>query len=221
MQARPPASLRLGVLVSGEGTTLLAIDDAIRQGRLTGTSIALVACDRPHAPAVGRASARGLPVLCFPPSMPPPGSWQDQLSDALASARVDLVVLAGFLRILQPRFLGTWEGRVINIHPSLLPKYAGPGMYGTRVHAAVIAAGERETGATVHVVTPDVDRGPVLAKERWPVLPGETPEALSERQKPLEHELLIRVLQSFAAGSLHLPYRPDRASSGEPSAPAP
>lgn len=204
---RAAGPLRLGVLVSGTGTTLLAIDEAVRRGSLNAR-IALVATDRPSCPGAKHAEDRGLPLEPLPvPKTLPPGEWERRLSAALERERVELVVLAGYLRVVPEEFLGRWEGRVINIHPSLLPKFAGPGMYGKHVHAAVLASGDPETGATVHVVTPEVDRGPVLAQERWPVRPGETADQLSERQKPLEHALVVSVLSRFAEGSLALPYR--------------
>lgn len=204
----PPRSspLRLGVLVSGAGTTMMAIDEAIRAHRLTAT-IALVASTNPLVPAVKAARERGLRVAELPASKSMPvAAWEQRLSDALKAERVELVVLAGFLRILAPAFVDQWKGRIVNIHPSLLPKFSGRGMYGTHVHAAVLASGDRETGASVHIVIPAVDDGPVVGQARWSVKPGETPEELSERQKPLERELLVQVLQRFSEGELPLPY---------------
>lgn len=214
---RTAVPLRLGILVSGAGTTLVAVDDAIRKGALAA-QIALVATDRPGCPGAKRAEERGLPLAPLPaPKSLPSGTWDRELSEALARASVELVVLAGYLRVVPAEFLGRWEGRVINVHPSLLPKYGGPGMYGTHVHSAVLASGERETGATVHVVTPEVDRGPVVAQARWDVKMGETADELAERQKPREHELLIGVLRGFASGELPLPWRnvaPSRSGTG-------
>lgn len=194
-----PGPLHLGVLVSGTGTTLLAIEEACRQGRLPAR-IALVTSDREECPALRAAEERGLAVERLPrPKSLPPGRWEEALDAALQRHRVELVVLAGFLRILPASFLVAWSGRVINLHPSLLPKFGGPGMYGPRVYEAVIASGDRETGATVHLVTAEVDRGPVLQQRRWPVQPGESAEELAKRQKPMEHALIVDVIGSFAA----------------------
>lgn len=205
MPAAPRPPLRLGVLVSGQGTTLRALVEAIGSGRLPAR-IVLVATDRAEAPGAAFARVEGLPVRVLRTHDGAPGSWESILASALEESRAELVVLAGFLRVLRGPLLRRFEGRIINLHPSLLPKFSGPGMYGTRVHAAVLASGDPETGATVHLVTADVDRGPILGQGRWPVRPGETAEELSERQKPLEHQLVIDVVRRFADGELPLPY---------------
>ena len=113
---------------------------------------------------------------------------------------------AGFLTILPDDWVVRWRGRAINLHPSLLPKYGGRGLYGPRVHRAVLAAGEAETGATVHLVTEEVDRGPTIAQARLAVLPGDTPATLRARLHPVEVELLATTLRRFAEGTLPLPY---------------
>ncbi|MDE1838119.1 MAG: phosphoribosylglycinamide formyltransferase [Euryarchaeota archaeon] len=202
MRADP---LRIAVLVSGEGTTMAALAQAITRGTLPAR-IVLVAADRPHIHALDRARELGLPTQVFSPREGPTGAWQQKLVDALVKERTELVVLAGFLRVLDRPFFEQFTGRIVNTHPSLLPKFGGVGMYGPRVHAAVLASGDRVTGATVHLVTPDVDRGPILAQEEHPIVPGESAEALSERQKPLEHRLLIEVVRRFSTGELSLPY---------------
>jgi phosphoribosylformylglycinamidine cyclo-ligase len=205
MAERPP--LRIAILVSGEGTTLEAIAEAVAQRGLNA-EIVLVASDRPGAHALERAQRRGIPTLVLLP--PPKGSpqWETVLASQLAAAGTELVVLAGFLRILRGPLLERFAGRIINLHPSLLPKYGGPGMYGIRVHQAVLDSGDPETGSTVHLVTKDVDRGPTLRQESFRVVPGETAEQLSERQKQLEHALMVDVLRSFASGELGLPWNP-------------
>ncbi len=197
--------LRIGVLVSGEGTTMQAIAEAAASGALPG-KVVLVASDRPGAPALARAARLGLSTLVVLP--PPSGApdWEGQLSSHLAAAEVDLVVLAGFLRILKGAVLRQFEGRIINLHPSLLPRFGGPGMYGPRVHQAVIESGEKTTGSTVHLVTADVDRGPTISQRTMDVLPGETAEQLAARQRPLEHTLMIEVIRDFATGKLPLPW---------------
>jgi phosphoribosylglycinamide formyltransferase-1 len=197
--------LTIGVLVSGEGTTLDAIAELASGGHLP-VHIALVVADRPHAPAIERARRRGLATLVLPSRGVPLEAWASRLTRELRERGVELVVLAGFLTILPPGWVADWPGRAINLHPALLPRHGGPGFYGARVHEAVLAAGERETGATVHVVTGEVDRGPTIAQERLEVLPGDTPASLRARLHPVEVELLAATLRRFADGSLPLPY---------------
>ncbi|MGI0131039.1 MAG: phosphoribosylglycinamide formyltransferase, partial [Thermoplasmata archaeon] len=206
--------LRLGVLVSGEGTTLDALSDAIARGEIRA-EIALVASDRPEARALERARLRNLPTFSFDPRDRSGTPWPSALSEELHRHRAELVVLAGFLSILPPEWVAAWEGRAINLHPSLLPKFGGPGMHGLRVYAAVLASGAAETGATVHSVTSDVDAGPALLQERIPILAGDSPERLRERLRPVEVRLLLEVIRRFATGTFPLPYR-----APEPPGPA-
>ncbi len=200
--------LPIAILVSGEGTTLEALAELVGGDHLPAR-IALVVADRPHAPAIERARRRGLPTIVLPTHGVDPARWSRDLTRELEAKGAELVVLAGFLTILPPDWVERWRGRAINVHPSLLPKYGGPGMYGPRVHRAVLAAGERETGATVHLVTGDVDGGPPIAQDRIPVAAGETPETLRDRLRPLEVALLAETIRRFAEGSLPLPY-PER-----------
>lgn len=177
--------------------------------------IALVVSDRPHVPAIERARRRGIATIVLPTRGVDPDVWSDQVTQELLDKGVELVVLAGFLSILPRRWVDRWLGRAVNIHPSLLPKHGGPGMYGPKVHRAVLASGDRETGATVHVVTNDVDAGPIVAQERLPVLPDDTPESLRARLHPVEVALLASVLRRFAEGELSLPYPGARATAAE------
>lgn len=205
--------LPIGVLVSGEGTTLDALAELAAGGHLP-VRIALVVSSRPNAPAIEKARRRGLATLVLPPRGLEPEVWAERLSAELQQRGVELVVLAGFLTILPPSWVEAWRGRAINVHAALLPKHGGRGFYGQRVHEAVLAAGDRETGATVHLVVPEVDHGPTIAQARIDVLPGDTPQSLRERLHPLEVELLATTLRRFADGSLPLPF-PD---GGPPSA---
>lgn len=200
-----PRLLSVAVLVSGEGTTLEALAEAIAGGHLAAR-VVLVVADRPHAPAIERARRRGLPTLVLPFRGVPPATWSARLTRELQAAGAELVVLAGFLAILPAPFVERWAGRVVNLHPSLLPRFGGRGLYGLKVHAAVLAAGERETGATVHLVTNEVDAGPTLLQAKIPVEPGDTPERLRDRLRPVETELLVRTLRHFAEGDWPLPY---------------
>lgn len=200
--------LRIAILVSGEGTTLDALAELAADGALPAR-IVLVLANRSGIGALEKATRRGLPSVVVTSRDAPIDTWSVQVTAELESRGVELVVLAGFLKIFPPPWIEHWKGRVINIHPALLPRYGGHGMYGTHVHEAVLAAGDRETGATVHLVTAAVDGGPILAQERIPVLPGDTPDTLRARIHPVEVALLADTIRRFADGSLPLPY-PDR-----------
>jgi phosphoribosylglycinamide formyltransferase-1 len=165
---------RLGILISGSGRSALNLLDACERGLLEAR-IALVVAHREEVAGVARCRARGLRVAVVPPG---PG-LEDRVDACLAAASVDLVCLAGYLRRF--RVGERWRGRALNIHPSLLPKHGGEGMYGLRVHAAVLAAGERETGCTVHFADEEYDRGAIVATRRCAVEPGDTPETLAAR----------------------------------------
>jgi phosphoribosylglycinamide formyltransferase 1 len=204
--------LSIAVLVSGEGTTLDALADEVGRGTLP-VDLRLVVSDRANAPALEKARRRGLETVVLPSRGVDPEEWGDRLTAELAGRGIGLVVLAGFLTILPPRWVARWQGRAVNLHPSLLPKYGGPGMYGPRVHAAVLAAHETETGVTVHLVTGDVDGGPPLVQERVAVLPGDTPSTLRERLHPVEVRLLAETIRRFADGSWPLPYPGSEARS--------
>jgi phosphoribosylglycinamide formyltransferase-1 len=200
-----PRTLSVGVLVSGEGTTLDALAEMAGGGHLPA-QFALVVSDRAHAPAIERARARGLPTLVLPTYGVDPEVWGDRLTKELEARGIELVVLAGFLSILPSSWVTHWNGRAVNLHPSLLPRYGGPGMYGRRVHEAVLAGGERTTGATVHLVTDDIDGGPPIVQERIPVVPDDTPDTLRERLAPVEVALLALAIRRFAEGTIPLPY---------------
>lgn len=215
---RPP--LRVGVLASGEGTTFEGVAAAIESAGLP-IRIVVVLSDRPGAGALRRARERGVDSGVVAALAPPAREWSDRLTAELEAHGVEIVVLAGFLAILPPPWVERWRGRAVNLHPSLLPRYGGLGMHGRRVHEAVLAAGESETGVTVHLVTGTVDGGPPIAQERVAILPGDTAETLRERLRPVEIALLASTLRRFATGELPLPYpggeerarddRPDRA----------
>ncbi len=197
--------LRLGLLVSGEGTTLDGLAEALVSETAT-VRIAVVIADRAGTRALERAARRGLPTAVVVNSGTEPDVWGERLSAELTAHGVDLVVLAGFLSILPPGWVDRWRGRAVNVHPSLLPRHGGRGMHGRRVHEAVLAAGDRETGATVHLVTGTVDGGPSIAQERVAVLPADTVDTLRERLRPVEVALLASTLRRFAEGTLPLPY---------------
>lgn len=213
--------LPIAVFLSGEGTTCDALAELVAGGHLPARLV-LVLSDRPYAPGIERARHRGLATAVRPLHGADPTQWS-QGTDALLRERgAELIVLAGFLGILPGEVVRAWAGRILNVHPALLPRHGGPGMYGRRVHAAVLAAGDSETGATVHVVTEAVDAGPVLLQERVPVLAKDDPTTLRERLRPVEVRLLAEAIRRFADGEWPLPYTSagaSRAARGPESGP--
>jgi phosphoribosylglycinamide formyltransferase-1 len=191
--------LALGVLISGRGSNLAAILDACASGGLDA-AVRLVVSNRPDAPGLGHARAAGVPARVLDPKLHGSRAAYDAaLADALSEAGVAWVVLAGFMRILTRAFLDRFEGRIVNIHPSLLPAF--PGLEAQR---QALAHGVCVTGCTVHLVDEGVDSGPILAQAVVPVRQDDTTESLSERVLVREHELLVRTLRWIAEGRLHI-----------------
>jgi len=203
-----PGAVRLLVLVSGGGTNLQALIDAEQTGVLGGAvpvggsraRIVAAVSDRPGVYALERARAAGIPALVEEPRKAlPKAERRRELSDRLLSRarefRADYVVLAGFLSILQGVFVAEYAGRIVNLHPALLPKFGGEGMWGHRVHEAVLAAGEAESGCTVHLVDTGTDTGPILLQRRVPVLPGDSPDSLAERIHAEEHSAIVEAIR--------------------------
>lgn len=183
---------RIAVLASGGGSNLEALCVTLN-GR-HDAAVVLVVSDRPRAGALERARRRGIAATVVDPA-------DDRaLEAALAAHAIDWIVLAGYLRRVPPAVVSRWRGRILNIHPALLPRFGGPGMYGLRVHRAVLEAGERESGATVHVVDDEYDHGPILAQWTVPVEPDDTPESLAARVLSLEHRLLPAVVMAAVEG---------------------
>ena len=186
------------MLASGGGSNLQSIIDRSLDGSLNA-DVVMVISNNSGAKALERARTHGIDTLHV--SMVTEGSDEAadrRISHEFSFRGVDLVVLAGYMKQVGPVLLQTFRGRIINIHPALLPKFGGKGMYGMRVHEAVIAAGETESGPTVHLVDSEYDHGPSLAQQRTPVLPGDTPETLQKRVLAIEHELLPRAIQDLA-----------------------
>jgi phosphoribosylglycinamide formyltransferase-1 len=191
--------LRLAVLASGSGSNFQAIVDAARKGYLGLFQPVLLVTDRPCG-SQDRADTAGIESVCLNRS-----EYGENLSSELGrlliSRNIDFAALAGWLSILDGRITAEWKGRMVNIHPSLLPLHGGRGMYGQRVHRAVLDAGDSESGCTVHYVTDRVDEGDVLGQLRVPVLENDTPESLAERVLAEEHKLYPEVLAELS-GSL-------------------
>jgi len=187
-------TMRVAVAVSGRGSNLQALLRAL--GPEAPARVVLVLSDRPDAGALERAREYGVPaeVLSDPADA---AQWLTQLE----RHRTELVVLAGYLKLVPAPVIARFRDRILNVHPALLPAFGGKGMYGQRVHQAVLASGARESGATVHLVDEAYDRGPVLAQVRVPVLPDDTPDRLAARVLEVEHRLLpAAVLAAAAAG---------------------
>jgi phosphoribosylglycinamide formyltransferase-1 len=208
--ARP---LPVAVLVSGVGSTL---DVLAERAPSVGAAVVLVVADRAGIPALAVAARHGVPSTVIPMPSGEPASVTAALDGPLRARAVELVVLAGLRSILPSEWVARWAGRVLNVHPSLLPRHGGKGQYGRRVYESILAGRDRESGATVHLVTSDVDAGPVLLQERFPVAPSETVESLQARTQAVERRLLLEAVARFADGRWRLPYEPSVA----PSAPA-
>ncbi|HEX9632801.1 MAG TPA: phosphoribosylglycinamide formyltransferase [Gemmatimonadales bacterium] len=184
-------AMRVGVLASGSGSNLQALLDACRPP--APAEVVLVASNVPDAGALVRARRAG--VATWEIAAPADGV---SLLDALRRHRVDLVVLAGYLKLVPANVVAAYDGRIINIHPALLPAFGGKGMYGQRVHEAVLASGAAVSGPTVHLVTTEYDRGPILAQWPVPVRRGDTPASLRDRVLAVEHQLLPAVVLAAA-----------------------
>jgi phosphoribosylglycinamide formyltransferase-1 len=196
--------LRIGVLASHEGTTLQAILDACAAASISA-EVATVISNNGSSGALRRARAAGVPdVHLSSKTHPQPGALDAAIIETLEAARVDVVMLAGYMKKLEPGLLERFRGRILNTHPALLPKFGGHGMYGMRVHEAVLRAGEGETGPSVHLVDAEYDTGRVLEQARVPVEPGDTPESLAARVQERERRLVVGVLGRIASGELAL-----------------
>lgn len=185
---------RLAVFVSGGGTDFQSIIDGVRSGAIDA-EIALCVASKPGVFAIERARANGIPCEVFCKRDYPSGKEMfSAISERLDALKIDLIVLAGYLTILEPEFVRKHKGKIINIHPSLIPKYCGEGFYGMRVHWAVLAAGEKTSGATVHYVDEGVDTGDIIMQREVPVFEGDTAETLAARVLEAEHTLLPEVV---------------------------
>jgi phosphoribosylglycinamide formyltransferase 1 len=192
------ATLRAAVLVSGGGSNLEAILMAWKAGELPRVAMALVLSNRADAFALTRAKNHGVEqVLVESKSFADDALFQDAVLHALVKANIDVIFLAGYLKRIGPKIIQRFKGRILNIHPGLLPKYGGAGMYGHHVHDAVLKSGDKESGCTVHVVDEEFDHGPILAQVRVPVKPGDTAETLAARILEQEHQLYPRVIREF------------------------
>ena len=198
---------RVVVLASGAGSTLQALLDAFPPPPLQGipsdgVAIVAVICNTPGALALERARRAGLPAILIDHRGRSLDAFEAEMAAAIDAHRADLICLAGFLRILSPAFVRRYAGRILNTHPALLPAFSGKGMYGDRVHEAVLETGSAVSGCTIHIVDEIPDGGPIVAQATVPVLPGDTPETLAERVKAEERRLYPAVIRSWAEGRI-------------------
>lgn len=181
------AKLRLAVLISGSGSNLQAILDACSRPDFPA-QVEVVISNNPNAYGLERARMAGVPAVIIPHTdYQSRTEFDHALLTALARFSVDLICLAGFMRILTPEFIEKWPQRIINTHPSLLPEFGGEGMYGDRVHKAVLDAGKTESGSTIHFVIPEVDKGQIILQKRVPVHENDSVETLAARVQAQEH----------------------------------
>lgn len=193
-------SLRLAVFASGGGSNLQSLIDRLNAARAPWGRVSLVVSDRADAGALERAEKAGIPACVVRVSSSDPASLQ-QMLDVLDRERIDTIALAGYLRLVHSAIVERYRGRIVNIHPALLPTFGGHGMYGLNVHRAVLAAGCRVTGVTVHHVDERYDEGRVIAQWPVPVLSGDTPESLAARVLVVEHRLYPLALELLARGA--------------------
>lgn len=192
-------TIRISVLVSGGGSNLQALLDAQDAGALGPGRIVQVISGNKDAYALVRAKDRGIPsAVITREDWPDPEDRNRAILSALRAAATDLVVLAGYMNVLSPEVVQAYKGRMVNIHPALIPRHCGMGMYGMRVHRSVLDAGDAESGATVHLVDEGVDTGRILRQEAVPVMPEDSPERLAARVLAAEHRILPQAVAALA-----------------------
>lgn len=196
--------MNIGFLASHGGSNMQAIIDAAKKGTLHARPVVVIS-NNSDSTALERARNEGIPGFYLSGNVYPDPDMLDQaILKTLIAHQVDIVALAGYMKKLGPKTLSHFKGRVLNIHPALLPKHGGKGMYGIHVHQSVIAAGETESGVTIHLVTDEYDRGPIIAQVRVPVKPDDTPEVLAARVLIEEHKLYPATLERIVTGEINL-----------------
>ena len=192
--------IRIAVFISGGGTNLQALIDASKTGKLSA-EISLVVSSNANAFGLTRAKNAEISTFVFKEKKYKSKSEASQdLLEKLKESKIDYIALAGYLRLLSPELISAYNGKIINMHPALLPKYGGQGMYGRYVHEAVLASGDKETGVTFHIVDEAYDHGRIIEQFNLPVLENDTPESLQERVLIKEHEEYPKILGKFIRG---------------------
>jgi phosphoribosylglycinamide formyltransferase-1 len=195
--------LKIGFLASGSGSSARALTAAMEAGELAGEARLLVSNNR-SAAALDFARAHGIAALCIP-TKDDPDAADAKIAAAMAEHGVELIVMSGYLRRLGPKTLARYAGRILNIHPGPLPDFGGEGMYGRRVHEAVLAAGVPQSGIVIHLVDEEYDHGAAVARRSIPVMDGDTAETLEARVRAAEPGFFVETLQRLARGDLRLP----------------
>ncbi len=196
--------IRIGALASGGGSNLQALIDASDQGVLSAEVVCVIS-NNSVSGALQRARTHGIVTHHISSLTHPDAEDRDRaIADALAREGAELVALCGYMKRLAPETLERFSPYVLNIHPALLPKFGGKGMYGIHVHEAVLQAGETVTGATVHLVNREYDKGPILAQRKVPVRQDDTPETLQKRVLAVEHKLYAETIQALADGTIRI-----------------
>ena len=196
--------MNLGLLASHNGSIMQALIDACRSGRLRAKPVAVVSNNK-ESGALARARKANIPAFHLSGAThPDPAALDQEIAETLLKHDADLVALAGYMKKIGPAMLAAFPARIINIHPGLLPEFGGRGMYGRRVHEAVIASGASETGATIHLVDEIYDHGPILGQRAIPVRQGETADSLAPRVAEVERQLYVDVIDRIIRGAIRL-----------------
>lgn len=194
---------RIAVLASTRGTDLQAIIDEIKAGKLN-VELNVVVSNKKDCYALERAREQGFDALFIDPKGKTREEFDHEMMIELKKREIDLVCLVGYMRILSSEFVKAFEGKIINVHPALLPKFGGKDFIDKSVHEAVIASGDKETGMTIHYVTEQVDSGPIIVQKKCSVAPDETPDSLKEKVQALEKEWYPKVIKEIAEGKKRL-----------------
>lgn len=196
--------MRIAFFASHGGSNMQAILDAAQSGELHATPSLLI-CNNPNAQAIKRAKSSDMPVFVINGRTHPDENEKDSaMAQVLSDANIDIIVLAGYMKKIGPKVLSNFSDRILNIHPALLPDFGGKGMYGMRVHNAVIAEGATESGPTVHLVNGEYDEGRILAQKRISLTQDETPESLAKRVLKEEHSIFWQTLEKIVHGEIQI-----------------
>lgn len=193
---------KIGVLASTKGTDLQAIIDEINDGKMPGIEIAIVLSNKEDAYVLERSRLQGVKAYFVDPKGKTREEYDQELAEILKEHNVDLICLIGFMRILSSSFVEQFPRRIINVHPALMPKFCGPGFFGSNVHMEVLKAGEKETGCTIHFIDEGVDEGEIIVQEKVTVDESDTAETLNEKVQSLEKRLYPEIIRDFASGKI-------------------
>lgn len=195
--------LEIAVFASGRGSNFKAILDAIENGSIPGARIVVVISNNSQSGALQTAQAHGIPAVHLSRRLfESDESLDTAILRTLERYGANFIVLAGYMKKIDPQIIRRYRNRIVNVHPALLPEFGGSGMYGIRVHEAVIASGRRISGATVHIVDEEYDRGPIVLQKQVEISPGETAESLAEKVLEIEHEIYPLAIRMFAEGNV-------------------